>query len=82
MKNRGLYHQKQGDEGRLQSEIFQELLVDAELIEGEFVAILRRLCHQRDWKALVEYRQQLLDNGHSKRRVEAMLTKAMNGLKF
>lgn len=82
MRNKGLYHQAQGDERRSRSEVFIELLTDSVVVEGEFVAILRSFAKQRAWINFEAYRNKLVRDGHSLHRVEAMVTKAMVGLRF
>jgi hypothetical protein len=74
--------QLQGDEYRPGGDSLSEVLLDNDSIEGEYVAILRDMAKRNDWESIAQYTQKLKNEGHSKVRIDSMLTRSMHGIKF
>ena len=80
---RGIYGQAEGNESRQATEAYADrIFCENHIAEGDHVAALRRLCSARDWKGVTHYTDAILREGHSKLRLDSMLTRAMAGLPF
>ena len=79
---RGLYGMAEGNEKRTGFETFGDRIVENDLVEGTEVATMRRMVTEREWKQVESYTTRLRKAGHSKDRVDSMLSRAMAGLKF
>jgi len=79
---RGLFGQCEGNEKRDQAAQFGDHLLDNHLVEGRYVAVLRRMVKEKDWNRVTNYTNKLRTEGHGKARVDSMLTRAMVGLKL
>tara|TARA_Y100000034_G_scaffold124105_1_gene171830 strand:+ start:1054 stop:1299 length:246 start_codon:yes stop_codon:yes gene_type:complete len=79
---RGLYNQKQGDEHRFSQAAVQEHYDDNESIEGPVAAVIRRMMDERKHAEVDAYVDKLRSQEWSQTRIEAVLSKAMLGMKF
>jgi len=79
---RGLYNQTQGDERRFSQQAVQEHYDDNESIEGPAAAVVRRMMQEHKHADVDAYVDKLRSEGWSQTRIEAVLSKAMLGMKF
>jgi len=79
---RGLYGQRQGDEGRTAFVTFGDRITENQIVEGDHVRVIRKMASSRRWEALTAYTDGLLKQGHSKTRVDSMVSRATAGLRF
>ena len=79
---RGLYGQLEGWERRPAVEVFQERLLDNELVEGDHVENLKEMARQREWKELQEYVTWMRQKGWSKDRITSISNRAMAGVRL
>lgn len=80
---RGRYQgQLQGDENRPDSSVITDIFDDNDVVEGEFVKVLRRMAGSGDWDSFNNYLQKLRNDGHSQARVNSMMSRAMHGVKL
>jgi len=80
---RGRYPgQLQGDEFRPGDAGFTDALEDNEVVEGQYVNIMKSMVRDKRWDALEKYVLKLKNEGHSPNRVNSMLTRAMYGMKL
>lgn len=74
--------QLQGDESRPSSSVLTDVIQDNELVEGKEVRILSKLVGEKNWDAFNNYVVELQREGHSKDRINSMITRAMHGIKL
>lgn len=79
---RGLYGQNEGNEIRSGHATFGDRIIENDIAEGEHVTALRRLVSSKSWKQVTAYTTNLKLAGHSKLRIDSMISRAMAGLKF
>lgn len=74
--------QLQGDEYRPSDQSFEDVLLDAEIVEGEYVKELRNMAKSNNFKGIKIYLDKLRAEGHKETRLQSMLSKAMYGIKL
>jgi hypothetical protein len=79
---RGLYGQSEGNERRSAVATFGDRITENDLVEGDHVAVIRRMVSERKWKDVTAFTAKLRNAGHSKDRVDSMVSRAMAGLRF
>ena len=80
---RGRYEgQLQGDEYRPGDTSLTEIIDDNELIEGEFVRVLNKLIKEGRWDEVEKYTDKLRQEGHSRNRINSMITRALHGVRL
>jgi hypothetical protein len=79
---RGIYGQRQGDEARTAAATFADRILDNQIAEGQEVAVLRRMASERQWDCITAFTLKLSAAGHSKSRIDSMLSRALAGLRF
>jgi len=79
---RGLYGQSEGNERRNQVATFGDRINENQLVEGEHVAVIRRMVGERKWDDVTRFTDKLKRQGHSQDRVDSMVSRAMAGQKF
>jgi ectoine hydroxylase-related dioxygenase (phytanoyl-CoA dioxygenase family) len=82
MKGKGLYGQLQGNEVRQSGAIASDHFSANDLVEGDHVAILRRMAEEREWNQITSYCQDLKNAGHAQYRIDSMIARSTVGLKF
>ena len=81
MKRRGLYGQLEGNERRNADASFADHCEDNRVVEGEQVAVLRRMAIEHNWKQIASYTAELKTKGFAQRRIDSMISTAMVGVK-
>lgn len=79
---RGLYGMSEGNESRSSNLQFGDRLADNQIVEGQHVAVIRRMVSERKWKDVTAFTDKLRNQGHSKDRVDSMVSRAMAGMRF
>lgn len=79
---RGLYGQSEGNEKRSNFATFGDRIAENDLVEGQHVAVIRRMVSERKWKDVTAFTDKLRNQGHSKDRVDSMVSRAMAGMRF
>ena len=77
-----VYGGREADEFRSGAAVFSDRLADNEVAEGDHVAVLRRMASERVWDRYEAYTQRLLKEGHSKARVDSMVSRSTAGMRF
>lgn len=79
---RQLYGGREADEFRPRGEAFEDRLRENDIAEGSHVAVLRRMASERAWDRYEAYTQRLLQEGHSRGRVDSMVARSTAGLRI
>lgn len=82
MAFKGLYGCPQGNENRGSMAVLDEKISDNALIEGEAVSVLHRMAVERVWAKFDAYTKELKANGFAQYRIDAMIARAMYGVKL
>jgi len=77
-----VYGGREADEFRNATEATLDHYADNHIVEGRHVATLRRMATERDWKGIERYTAKLKAEGHSKTRIDSMITRSTAGLRF